>query len=395
MHAVGRWLAVLIGILIGVGVAATARAESYALAPMFGGHAFDKPVLMLPAPPDKAAEAWYVVEQEGVIWRIAPDEDGLHQTVFVDLRQRIESGLNEAGLLGMALHPNFAENGRVFLSFTTKGAPLVSHVAMFFSADGGRTIDAATETAVLTLDQPFSNHNGGHIAFGPDRKLYIGFGDGGSGGDPRGNGQSPNTLLGKLLRLDVDGAAPYAIPPDNPFAQSGARPEIYATGLRNPWRFSFDRTSGALWLADVGQNAWEEIDVVVAGGNYGWNIREGAHCFNAEDCKTEGLIDPVAEYGHDAGCSVTGGFVYRGRALPALKGAYLYADYCSGTIWGLFPQAGVDVFSTGSNPKARSFEAPRVLIEGGPNVSSFGEGLDGELYVLDHQGGAIYRLVAR
>jgi len=387
-----RWLAAPIGLVLGLSLAAPVRAESYALAPMFKGHEFDKPVLLLPAPPDKVV-AWYVVEQEGVIWRLAPDENGPHQTVFVDLRARIESGPNEAGLLGMALHPNFLENGRVYLSYTAKGSPLVSHIAMFVSRDGGRTLDETSETTVLTLDQPYSNHNGGHIAFGPDRKLYIGFGDGGSGGDPKGFGQNPNTLLGKLLRLDVDGAAPYAIPPDNPFAMGGARPEIYATGLRNPWRFSFDRVNGALWLADVGQNEWEEINLVTAGSNYGWNIREGAHCFDADACRTEGLIDPVAEYDHDEGCSVTGGFVYRGRALPALWGAYVYGDYCSGTIWGLFPKSDADVFSTGANPRAWSFEPPRVLIERGPNISSFGEGLDSELYVLDHQGGRVFRIV--
>jgi glucose/arabinose dehydrogenase len=360
--------------------AAPSHAESLALEPAFGELRFAKPVAMIPA---LAGKAWYVVEQAGIVSRVQPRSSGIERTVFVDLRDRVDAGPNEAGLLGIALHPRFAENGKVFLSYTAHGAPLISRISEFVSHDGGRTLDPASERIVLSLDQPYGNHNGGHIVFGPDGTLYVGFGDGGSGGDPHGNGQNMETLLGKLLRLDVDGGTPYAIPPDNPFANGGGRPEIYAAGLRNPWRFSVDRESGALWLADVGQDKWEEIDRIVRGGNYGWNVREGAHCFKKQDCRIEGLIDPVAEYGHDEGCSVTGGFVYRGTAIPALKAAYLFADYCSGKVWGLFAKFG------------GGYETPRTLLETDLRISSFGEGPNGELYVLDHGGGLVYRIVGK
>ena len=357
-----------------------AWAEGLVLEPALGGWRFEKPVAMVPAPRPKI---WYVVEQRGVVMHVEEGKGKALAAVFVDIRDQVEDGPNEAGLLGIALHQRFAENGKVYLSYTAPGSPLVSRVSAFVSRDGGLTLDPSSERVLLSLDQPYSNHNGGNIAFGPDGFLYIGFGDGGAGGDPQGNGQNLNTLLGKLLRIDVDGAAPYVIPPDNPYATSGGRPEIYASGLRNPWRFSFDRETGALWLADVGQDKWEEIDLIVRGGNYGWNIREGAHCFKASECRTDNLIDPVAEYDHDQGCSVTGGFVYRGKALPALRGAYLYADYCSGTIWGLASKSG------------GGYEKPRTLLKTDLRISSFGEGADGELYVLDHGGGGIYRLTGK
>lgn len=373
-------LAVLL--LFGTLVASAGRgdAESLALEPAFGTLTFKRPLLLLPAP---SGEAWYVVEQRGIVSRVAPGPKGPERSVFADIRDRVDDGPNEAGLLGMALHPRFAENRKVYLSYTAHGAPLISRISEFTSPDGGRTLDPASERIVLALDQPYSNHNGGNIIFGPDGMLYIGFGDGGSGGDPHGNGQNLDTLLGKLLRIDVDGGTPYAIPPDNPFATGDGRPEIYASGLRNPWRWSFDRETGALWLADVGQDKWEEIDLIVRGGNYGWNLREGAHCFKHRECSAEGLIDPVVEYGHDDGCSATGGYVYRGHAIPALRGIYLYADYCSGKIWGLFPKSG------------GGLEPPRLLLETGLRIASFGQGADGELYVLDHGGGRVYRLVGK
>jgi glucose/arabinose dehydrogenase len=371
----------LLAAALAVGLASPAMAESYAPVPAFGDLRFEKPLAMVPAPND--AKAWYVVEQRGIVWRIAQTASGFRRTVFADLRDRVDDGPNEAGLLGIALHPRFAENGRVYLSYTADGAPLISRIAEFVSRDGGLTLDAASERIVLSLEQPYENHNGGNIVFGPDGYLYIGFGDGGSAGDPHGNGQNLDTLLGKLLRLDIDGDTPYATPPDNPYAKAGGRPEIYASGLRNPWRFSFDRATGALWLADVGQNKWEEIDLIVRGGNYGWNRREGAHCFKSRTCSSEGLIDPVVEYGHNEGCSVTGGHVYRGRSLPALAGAYLYADYCSGKIWGLVPRSG------------GGYASPRTLLETAFRIASFGEDANGELYVLDHQGGRVYRLIAQ
>lgn len=353
------------------------QAAQIALERLFPELEFDRPLAFVQA---SEGDAWYVVEQRGVVMRVEPDD--ATATVFIDIRDRVDDGPNEAGLLGMAFHPRFAQNGTVYLSYTGDGSPLVSYVSAFTSRDGGTTLDPGSERIILTLDQPYGNHNGGNVAFGPDGYLYIGFGDGGSGGDPQGNGQNTGTLLGALLRIDVDAAAPYGIPPDNPFAEGGGRPEIYAFGLRNPWRFSFDSETGELWLADVRQGAWEEIDLIERGGNYGWNIREGAHCYRASECRTEGLIDPVAEYSHDEGCSVTGGYVYRGKAIPALEGAYLYADYCSGLLWGVFREASGGVTS-------------RLLLETDLNVSSFGQGLNGELYVVDHDDGGIYRIVGR
>ena len=359
------------------GCANGGAASSVRLERVFAAIPFDEPLAMLQAPGD--AGHGYVVEKAGRVLRVDNRPDAAASTVFADIRPRVQARYSESGLLGLAFHPDFARNGQVFLSYTTHGAPLVSRVSRFLSRDGGRTLDAGTETVLLEVQQPYANHNGGQIAFGPDGLLYIGLGDGGAAGDPRGHGQNVDTLLGAMLRIDVDKGAPYAIPPDNPFARGGGRPEVYAWGLRNPWRWSFDRASGELWAGDVGQNAWEEIDKIVRGGNYGWAIREGAHCYGAERCRTKGLIDPVAEYGHGEGCSVTGGYVYRGKAIPALQGAYFYGDFCSGRIWAL---------CQGKGP-------PRLLMHTGLNISSFAEGLDGELYVLHFSSqGEIYRLVA-
>lgn len=266
----------------------------------------------------------------------------------------------------------------MFLSYTRDGSPLVSVISEFAVGPGGTSFDPDSERIILTLDQPYGNHNGGKIVFGPDGYLYIGFGDGCAGGDPQGNGQSTRTLLGALLRIDVDSGAPYAIPADNPFATGGGAPEIYAWGLRNPWRFSFDSATGALWLADVGQDRWEEIDIVERGGNYGWNLREGAHRY-ARGTAPRPLVDPVFDYGHDQGCSITGGYVYRGRAIPALGGIYVFGAVFSGRVWGLFAEVN-------------GYVAPRLL-DADINISSFGEGLDGELYVVDLGGGGIYTLV--
>ncbi len=227
------------------------------------------------------------------------------------------------------------------------------------------------------MDQPYANHNGGQVVFGPDGYLWIGLGDGGGQGDPNGNGQSHNTLLGKILRIDVNKGDPYVIPDDNPFHNGGGLPEIYAIGLRNPWRFTFDRQTGNLFIADVGQNQWEEIDLLPAGYsgavmNYGWNIREGAHPYANGD--TAGLTDPIAEYDHGMGCSVTGGVVYRGSALPAFSGVYIFGDYCSGIVWGLIPTDG------------GGWEM-KELYRTGLKIASFGEGEDGEVYLLDLNGG--------
>lgn len=368
------WL--LAAVLLAPGASWVCAAQpEISLQQVFQGVRFQRPLALLQAP---GADAWYVVEQRGMVWRMA--DAGHRKTLFADIRARVDDGPNEAGLLGMAFHPDYPQTPLVYLSYTRPGSPLRSIIAEFRLGDRTQRLDPDSERVLLALDQPYGNHNGGQIAFGPDGDLYIGFGDGGAGGDPHGNGQNTGTLLGALLRIAVHPDGRYTIPPDNPFAAGGGRPELFAWGLRNPWRWSFDRATGDLWLGDVGQDRWEEIDRVVRGGNYGWNIREGAHCYDAEQCRTRGLIDPVAEYSHAEGCSVTGGYVYRGERLPRLQGTYIYGDYCSGRIWGLSADA--------PGPKAA-----RLLLDSGRRIASFGQGHDGELYVVDH-GGAIYRLAS-
>lgn len=344
------------------------------------GLVFAQPVGLLQAPNDSSR--WFVLEKAG---RLIVFDDTLGTTsksVFLDIRDRVDSSFGESGLLGMAFHPEFASNGFVFVSYTSSGNPLQSRVSRFRSMDGGLTVDSASEQVLLAVDQPFANHNGGWIGFGPDGLLHIGLGDGGSGGDPLGHGQNTDSLLGSVLRIDVDGPAPYGIPADNPFVGgAGGRPEIYAWGVRNPWRWSFDQSTGTLWAGDVGQQSWEEIDIVERGGNYGWNRREGAHCYGAPECDGAGLIDPITEYAHSQGCSVTGGYVYRGGAIPALDGVYVWGDYCSGRVWGL-------EYDEQGNP------SPTVLLDSGHLISSFGQGHDGEIYLLAFAAGEIYKLVS-
>jgi uncharacterized repeat protein (TIGR03806 family) len=317
-------------------------------------------------------ERWYLATQTGYVYTFTNAE--ANPSVFVDMRDALAEA-PEAGLLGIAFHPQFASNGHVYLSYTTPGpGAFVSRIARFQSDDGGLTIDRSTEFVILDVPQPYTNHNGGDIHFGADGFLYIGFGDGGGAEDPQGNGQNTDTLLGAMLRIDVDGGSPYAIPSDNPFAAGGGAPEIFAWGLRNPWRFSFDRETGELWTGDVGQYAWEEVDRIRLGGNYGWNLKEGSHCFAADPCDAAtlpGLIDPVAEYANPDDASVTGGYVYRGSAMPELIGRYIYADFYSGTIWAVVEGSEPDVLLASSN---HAFGA-------------FGEGNDGELYGVDYSGG--------
>jgi glucose/arabinose dehydrogenase len=314
----------------------------------------------------------FVVEQGG---RILIFEDGaLLEQPFLDLGDRVRSG-GERGLLGLAFHPDFDANGRFFVDYTR--APDAATVIAEFHASAASPNRADPDQRVLlTVDQPFANHNGGMLAFGPDGDLCIGLGDGGGAGDPGNRAQNPDALLGKILRIDVDGARPYAIPEDNPFARGGGRPEIYALGLRNPWRFSFDRKDGRLLVGDVGQDRIEEVDTVRRGGNYGWPLMEGRSCYRpANGCERPGLTLPIAQYEHDRGrCSITGGYVYRGSAIPQLVGTYLFGDYCSGEIFAL--RQGVQ----------------SVLLETSLQVASFGEDAAGELYVVDH-GGAVYRIV--
>jgi glucose/arabinose dehydrogenase len=268
------------------------------------------------------------------------------------------------------------------VNYTNRSGDTV--VARFRATKDPDRADAASEEVLLTVKQPFANHNGGQLAFGPDGYLYIGMGDGGSAGDPFRNGQKMDALLGKLLRIDVgSGVRPYAVPVANPFSgKKGAAPEIWALGLRNPWRFSFDRKTGDLFIADVGQNAYEEVNVQPAaskgGENYGWNVMEGMHCFRSKTCAGSGMVLPVAEYDHDSGCSVTGGMVYRGRAFPLLDGIYLYGDYCSGRVWGMR--------RSGEQWLVKELARTRF------SISTFGEDEDGELYIADHDGGGIYRI---
>lgn len=363
---------------------------------------FASPVAMKQAPDD--ASRWFVVEQAGLIRVFENDPDVAATENFVDLRTRVRFD-GEAGLLGLAFHPDFATNGLVYLNFSELvGGVIRSVTAEFASTDGGLTLDPNSERVLLTATKPATNHNGGNVDFGPDGFLYVGLGDGGGGGDPDENAQNPQRLLGKMLRIDVDtpaGGAPYAIPggiDGNPFVGNPLCnvngtgtvqcPEIYALGFRNPWRWSFDSQSGDLWVGDVGEGSFEEIDIVERGGNYGWDTREGAHCFEPlTGCATAGLIDPVAEYGRDLGFSITGGYVYRGLQSTQVAGRYVFADF-GGMIASLAPD-GVGGFTVeqlveqGCTPPG----AP-----GGLQISSFAEDLDGELFALDYGRGQIRQL---
>jgi len=361
---------------------------------VFQNLAFNGPVALVQAPGDAAH--WYVIEQSGRVLRF--DGAAAAASVVLDIGSQVTSG-GETGLLGIAFHPQWPATPEVFLSYTRSAPNLTSVISRFVSRDGGATLDPNSEQVVMLVDQPESNHNGGQIAFGPDGFLYAGFGDGGGAGDQHGsigNGQSLDTLLGKILRIDVRATgAGYAVPADNPFAAnarcargvgSAACPEIWAFGFRNPWRWSFDSQTGELWVGDVGQDSWEEVDRVAKGGNYGWRLREGAHCYNpVSGCAQPGaveqgaaLVDPVTEYGHDVGEAITGGYVYRGSKVTALSGSYVFADYSSGRIWT-------------HTPGSQNLQKTEQL-HSSANISSFGQGLDGELYVLDYATGQILQL---
>src|SRR5688572_20975211 len=332
-------------------------------------------------------DRFFIVEQRGIV-RLA-EKGQMKKTPYLDIvKNVIEQG--ECGLLSIAFHPKFAENGYLYVNYTKKNPKLHTVVSEFKADPKADRVDATTERILLTVDQPFSNHNGGQIKFGPDGMLYIGMGDGGSGNDPRNNGQKPGELLGKMLRIDVNDRDPYGIPKDNPFVNNKAyRPEIWATGLRNPWRFTFDRATGVCYAGDVGQNKWEEIDVIVKGGNYGWRLREGKHPFLSTG-GTQQLIDPIAEYGRELGLSVTGGYVYRGERFKQLQGIYLYADYGSGRIWGLKYEKGKVLANEEFNVTYAS-NGKSALNRVQP--SSFGEDVAGELYMCDHSAGVVWRII--
>ena len=325
----------------------------------------------------------FVAEQSGVISVFPNDPTATTKTVFLDIRSKVDDAGNEEGLLGLAFHPDYKTNGYFYVNYTASN-PDRTVISRFKASSQADKADATSELVILTFDQPYSNHNGGQVSFGPDGYLYIAVGDGGSGGDPHDNGQNRSTLLGKILRIDVnkqENGMQYGIPGDNPFAKntSGYREEIYAYGLRNPWRLSFDAENGWLWTGDVGQNAYEEIDVIMKGGNYGWNTMEGNHCYEpSSGCDRSGLKIPIHEYNRDAGISITGGFVYRGASLTELKGKYIYADYATRRIWALD--------HTDMNKPINT-----ELIQADFNISSFGVDQNNELYLCGFDG-KIYKL---
>jgi len=323
----------------------------------------------------------FIVEQPGRI-RIVQGGRLLGEP-FLDITDRVRSG-GERGLLGLAFHPDYAANGFFYVDYTDGNGD--TRVERYRVTADPNLADAASAKLVITIPQPHGNHNGGQVSFGPDGMLYIGMGDGGSANDPQNNGQNAGTLLGGLLRIDADSGDPYAVPADNPFRNDAqAQGEIWAVGLRNPWRFAFDPEGGFLYIGDVGQNQWEEIDVVaagVAGVNYGWNVREGSHCFGGVSCGDSELTDPVLEYGHDNGCSVIGGFVYRGTALQDVVGHYFYSDYCGGWLRSFRYANG------------RVEEHKEWAIGSIGAVLSFGEDAARNLY-LTSSSGRVYRLVSR
>ncbi len=375
-------------------VSTLATPEEPALTARLVASGFDRPLYVTAPPGD--TERLFVVEQvEARIWIVRGGQ--VLPEPFLDIDSRVHNGGGERGLLGLAFHPDYAENGYFYVNYTANGLAADTVIARYrVSADDPDRADPDSEAVIRRIDQPYTNHNGGMMAFGPrDGYLYVGMGDGGSSNDPQNRAQNLDTLLGKMLRLDVDSAFPYAIPPDNPFVDhADARDEIWAYGLRNPWRFSFDRETGDLYIGDVGQSSREEINFQPAastgGENYGWKVAEGFACRGGDgSCGTQpGFTPPIHDYGRDFGGSVTGGYVYRGAALPELRGTYFFADFISGRIWSLrydgdnateFVERTVELDPPGE-----------ATID---NVSSFGEDGRGELYIVDYDG-EIYRIAS-
>ena len=351
----------------------------------FTSLSFNQPVSMKQAPGDDSR--WFIVQKGGVIRVFANDPAVATSDVFIDISGRVNAS-GEGGLLGLAFHPAFPVIPYAYLSYTRTSAPLVSWVSRFTTADLGLTLDPASEEVLFTVEQFDTNHNGGDLEFGPDDFLYVGFGDGGGGGDPQLNGQNTMTIPGSIVRIDVDSAFPFAVPPTNPFAGNGICvggsgaddcPEIFAWGFRNPWRFSFDSVTGDLWVGDVGQGAWEEVDVVELGENYGWNVREGAHCFSPSTGCATTFVDPITEYERGSGGSVTGGYVYRGSDIPDLVGWYVFGDFITGQLYAI-PEDSV----TGT--------VPDEMDATGLSIVAFGQDQDGEVYVVDF-GGSLHQLV--
>jgi glucose/arabinose dehydrogenase len=328
----------------------------------------------------------FALSQDGQIYRIDRTEEPYVRQDFLDLTSQVGNTGGERGLLGLAFHPDFPNTPTFYVNYT-RDNPLTTVISEWEVNPSTWAVDESSERVLLTYEQPFNNHNGGHLAFGPNGYLYISSGDGGSGGDPLNNAQDTSSLLGKILKIDVDGSGgglEYGIPPDNPFVGGAGRDEIYAWGVRNPWRFSFDREIGELWAADVGQNAWECIHVIFKGKNYGWRILEGSHCFTPSvGCDSTGLELPVFEYNHSQGDrSITGGYMYRGQKQPLLYRKYLYGDFVSGRIWAL--EVTPDALQVVSNEE---------LMNTNINVSAFAEDAEGEVYVLTYGSGGVRRLI--
>lgn len=371
---------ILLAALCGSGIS---QSTQYEVQVAFPGVSITQPVDLQHA--GDGSNRLFVVEQAGRIWVFENDSQQAAAAVFLDIRDRVDDSSSEEGLLGLAFHPDYAQNGYFYVNYTANN-PNRTLISRFQVTPGDSNLaDPGSETVIITLPKPYANHNAGALAFGPqDGYLYITAGDGGQGGDPLNSGQDRTTLLGAILRIDIDqtaGSLNYAIPTDNPFAGNtqGYREEIYAYGLRNPWRMSFDPVTGWLWVGDVGQNLYEEIDVIESGKNYGWNIMEATHCYPpGSSCDTTGLTLPVWEYSHSLGVSVTGGYVYRGPSLPGLTGKYIYADFGSGRIWALSYD--------GSAPAQNE-----LLIDTQLNIASFGVDQNNELYICAFDG-KIYRL---
>lgn len=344
---------------------------------------FDRPLYLTHA--GDGSGRVFVVTQSGTITALSAEGERLG--TFLDVSDLLTGsvfggGYTERGLLGLAFHPDYAENGTFFINYTDNaGSTVVARYTV--SADDPNAADPDSATIIFTQTQPFPNHNGGHMAFGPDGYLYISLGDGGAAGDPLAAGQNPNMLLGSILRIDVNSEDGYTIPEDNPFVDGGGAPEVWAYGVRNVWRFSFDRATGDMYLGDVGQNQWEEINFQPAdspgGENYGWSAYEATHVYN-ESVSAPDAIMPIAEYDHSQGCSVTGGYVYRGDAIPELTATYLYSDYCTGLVWYAYRSDATTWHS-------------EMLRNAGFQVSSFGEDESGELYIIDYTG-TVYKIVA-
>lgn len=352
-----------------------ASVDRIELTPVFSGVSLPGGVDLEQPPGD--ASRWFLATQAGMIVAFDADE-AAEPSVVLDLSSAVVVD-GEAGLLAFAFHPDFNANGQIFVSYNAPGGggAFLSRVSRFTSLDG-ETLDLASEEVILEVEQPYTNHNGGDLGFGPDGFLYFGLGDGGAAGDPQGHGQNVDTLLGAMLRIDVDGGVPYAIPTDNPFAAGGGRPELFAWGLRNPWRWTFDRVTGDLWVGDVGQHVWEEINRIVRGGNYGWSLREGPECHAADTCPVAGLVDPVVSYRNTSAASVIAGPVYRGAALPELDGQLIYSDFYAGSIWAVDGRG-----------------EPMVLSEGGGRgITAYGQDQAGEVYAVHYDGG-IFRLDPR